>query len=208
MPSMPRFTRKAHFASPARKWSIAFCFAFLSLASLAAYSEELNLHEAADTASMIVDPMSFGVIVGGLTALNDDLRNESESFLELGLEANVLFADQFNMGAYFNWLLPGKSKGGGLSLDYLLGQGPFRPFVGAGIGIQYMDEGKPFGDAFGIAGNGHIGILFDVMDEMQLKLRVPLILVGNQNYDQLVGVDFSLLFSGPHRHTKVKKLTY
>jgi hypothetical protein len=172
------------------------------------HSEELNLNETADTSTMVLDPLAFGLTVGGLAALSEDLRNESESFLELGLDASILIADRFNMGIQFNWLLLGQSKGGGLTFDYLLGKGPFRPFFGAGIGIQYMDTGLHFGDAFGIAGRGQVGILFDVMDEMQLRIRVPIYMIGNRNNDQLVGVDFSFLFSGPHRHTKVKKLTY
>lgn len=172
------------------------------------HSEELNLNEKADTTTLVLNPLAYGLTVGGLAALSDDLRDESETFLELGLDASILFADHFNMGIQFNWLLPGQSKGGSLTLDYLLGQGAFRPFFGAGVGIQYMDTGLKFGDAFGIAGRGQVGILFDVMDEMQLRLRVPIFMIGNRNNDQLIGVDFSFLFSGPHRHTKVKKLTY
>jgi hypothetical protein len=209
--NMALFSRPSlgfNLANPLAGVGMAFVASILAAAAPAVHSEELNLNEKADTSAMVLDPLSFGLTVGGLAALNEDLRNESETFLELGVDASILFAEHFNMGLQFNWLLPGQSKGGGLTLDYLLGSGAFRPFIGAGIGIQYMDEGKKFGDAFGIAGRGHAGILFDVMDEMQLRIRVPFIMVGNENADQLVGVDFSILFSGPHRHTKVKKLTY
>jgi hypothetical protein len=186
----------------------AVFLSIICLSTFPAHAEDLNLNETADTTTQVVDPLSYGLTLGGLGALNQDLRDESETFLELGFDATILFADHFNAGINFNWLLPGQSKGGGLTLDYLMGDGAFRPFIGMGVGIQYMDERKPFGDAFGIAGRAHAGILFDVMDELQLRLRVPFMMVGNANADQLAGVDFSVLISGPHRHTKVKKLNY
>lgn len=194
----PRILSKA-FAS-----SVALS---LSLLAFAPQAEELNLNEKADTTTVTVSPFSFGGTVGGLVALNEDLRNENETFLKLGVATSAVFAQHFAMGLEYVFLLPG-SQGGSLTLDYLFGDGAFRPFVGANLGLHYIDAGLPFGESFGISGGAQVGIIFDILDELQLRVRAPFTVVGNQNGDQFAGVDFSLLFSSPHRKTKVKKLSY
>ncbi len=187
-------------------------FAFAAVLSLGApqwvQAEELNLKETPETTTVALSPFSFGPELGGLFALNEELRDKSEAFLELGVATSAIFADHFALGANVDWLLRGSSFGGGITLDYILGQGAFRPFFGVGIGLQYLDNGLKFGDAFGVSGTLHPGILFDITDALQLRLRVPITMVTNQNFDQLAGVDFALLFSSPHRTTRVKKLNY
>lgn len=187
-------------------------FAFAALLGLGApqwvQAEELNLKETPETTTVALSPFSIGPEMGGLFALNDELRDQSEAFLELGVTTSAVFADHFALSANVDWLLRGSSFGGGITLDYIFGQGAFRPFFGAGVGLQYMDNGLRFGDAFGVSGTFHPGILFDITDALQLRVRVPVTMVTNQNFDQLAGVDFALLFSSPHRTTRVKKLTY
>jgi hypothetical protein len=204
--------RTARTATCHSKWISASALALVLGFSLSAtapstQAEELNLKETPETTSVIVSPFSFGGTVGGLVALNEDLRNENETFLKLGVAASALFAQHFAMGLEYAFILPG-SQGGSLTLDYLIGEGSFRPFVGANLGLHYIDAGLPFGESFGISGGAQVGVIFDVLDELQLRVRVPFTMVGNQNGDQLAGVDFSLLFSSPHRKTKVKKLNY
>jgi hypothetical protein len=177
-------------------------------ASPAIQAEDLNLKETPETTSVALNPFSYGATVGGLFAVNKELRDSQAGFLNLGLNADIRFADQFSLGLEYGWLIPGSSQGGGITFDYLLGKGALRPFVGLGGGLTYMDEGKPFGNSFGANGSARIGLLFDVLDQLQLRVAVPFVLIANDNPDQLAGVNFTLLFSGPHRHTQVKKLTY
>jgi|GEM_PF-761951 len=202
----PSFTKRLHagrlsYRLPLSVLCLLFAVSF-------GHAEDLNLKETPETTSVSLSPFSFGAEIGGLFALNSELRDQNEAYLELGVATSILFAEQFAVGLHYDWFIPGSSQGGGLTLDYLLGSGAFRPFIGAGLGLHYSDNGQKFGDAFGIAGAGHIGLIFDVLDELQLRIRAPLILVGNNYGDKLAGLDFALLFSGPHRKTKVKKLTY
>jgi opacity protein-like surface antigen len=191
----------------AMRWMALAALAIIGSAQWVA-AEELNLKETPETTTVALTPFSLGVEVGGLAALNDELRDKNETFFQFGIASSIIFADHFAMGLNFDWFVPGSSMGGGLTLDYILGKGAFRPFAGAGVGLHRFDNDHKFSDEFGISGTVHAGLLFDVMDELQLRVRVPLYMVANKNYDQLAGVDFALLFSNPLRNTRVKKLTY
>ena len=95
-----------------------------------------------------------------------------------------------------------------MTLDYLMATGAIKPFVGIGGGIRYFDKAGPFGDNIGASGTVHAGLILDVIDEMQLRIRVPYHVVANKAMDQGVGIDVGFLFSSPLRTTKVKKLKY
>jgi len=172
------------------------------------HAEDLNLKASPETTTVALNPFSYGGTVGGLFPVNQELRDEQAAFVNLGLNVDIRFAECFSLGAEYSWLVPGSSQGGGLTLDYLLGKGAFRPFVGVGGGLLYVDEGKPFGNSFGVTGSARVGLLFDVLETLQLRVAVPFTFVGNDNPDQFAGVNFTLLFSGPNRHTQVRKLTY
>jgi hypothetical protein len=54
----------------------------------------------------------------------------------------------------------------------------------------------------------HVGMVLDVMDEMQMRIRVPFHFVGNETQDRLVGLDVAFTLGSPLRNKRVKKLVY
>lgn len=174
-----------------------------------AAAEDLNLSNKPDTIEASLSPYSLGLGAGVITALNDELSERSAAFMKLSIIQSIRFGEHLSMGLDLDWMLPGQSWGGELSLDYLMATGPIQPFVGIGGGFRYFDKyGSAFGDDLGASGTVHAGMLLDVMDELQLRVRVPFHVVGNTAGDQGVGVDVGFLFSSPLRTTKVRKLRY
>jgi hypothetical protein len=179
------------------------------LAAVPAKAEDLNLNEKPDTVQAILAPYSAGFGGGVVSALNDELSSRSPAFLKLSLIQSMQFTDHLNAGLDLDWMLPGQSWGGELSVDYLMATGPIKPFVGVGGGFRYFDKyGSSFGDDLGVSGTVHAGMLLDVLDELQLRIRVPFHVVANKAGDRGVGLDVGFLFSSPLRTTKVKKLKY
>jgi hypothetical protein len=183
--------------------------AAFSLAGLDARAEDLNLNEKPDTVRVSLSPYSLGVGAGAVAALNPELRdNESEMFMKISIIQSVAINEMLNVGLDLDWLFPGSNWSGLINLDYTAPMQHFKPFIGVGAGMSYFDKGERFGNGFGPAASVHAGILLDVMDELQLRVRVPFTVVANHDGDRTVGVDIGLLFSSPHRNTKVKKLVY
>jgi len=183
----------------------------ISVACLAlgmARAENLNLNETPETTSVALSPYSLGGGLGVLGAVTPELSDESNAFLKITIAQTVRFQDHWDVGMDLDWWLPGNNLGGTINLDYVFNKGPFRPFIGAGVGMQNIGYYAKFGQGFGGQGTAHAGIYFDIMDELQLRVRVPYHFVANANMDQAAGLDIALLFSSPHRNTKVKKLKY
>jgi len=178
-----------------------------AVAATSARAEDLNLNEKPDTVQASLAPYSLGLGAGVVSAVNDELSARSAAFLKLSVIQSVQFTDHVAAGLDLDWLLPGQNWGGDLTLDYLILTGAIKPFVGIGGGIRYFDKGA-FGDGIGASGTVHAGLILDVMDEMQLRIRVPFHVVANKDMDQGVGLDVGFLFSSPLRTTKVKKLKY
>lgn len=176
-------------------------------AATSARAEDLNLNEKPDTVQASLAPYSLGLGAGVVSAVNDELSARSTAFLKLSVIQSVQFTDHMAAGLDLDWLLPGQNWGGDLTLDYLILTGAIKPFVGIGGGIRYFDKGA-FGDGIGASGTVHAGLILDVMEEMQLRIRVPFHVVANKDMDQGVGLDVGFLFSSPLRTTKVKKLKY
>lgn len=191
------------------KTQLLTLLAALSLGGQAVMAEDLNLNNKADTVTGSLSPYSFGLGAGVVTALNPELEDESPAFMKLSIIQSITFAERWNMGLDLDWLLPGQNWGGELSLDYLLATGSFQPFIGAGGGMRYFDKSsRDFGENIGVSGTVHAGMLLDVMDELQLRIRVPFHMIANRDGDRGVGLDVGFLFSSPHRNTKVRKLKY
>jgi hypothetical protein len=94
-------------------------------------------------------------------------------------------------------------------VSYLIGNAAFRPFLGAGAGFHYFDKaGQDFGDGLGPSAVAHVGLMLDVLDELQMRLRVPFPFVANKDQDRAVGLDVAVLFGSPLRTKKVRKLVY
>ena len=182
--------------------------AFVTLTG-AARAEDINPNEKPDTVMYNLSPYSIGLGTGAIFAVNTALSQESEAFLKLSLAQAILFGSHWQMGLDLDWNIPGQNWGGDLTVDYLLAKAPFRPFIGLGGGIRYFDkEGSDFGKNLGPSFTGHIGILFDVLDEMQMRLRLPYTVVANASRDVTAGLDVAILFSNPLRGKRVKKLVY
>ncbi|MDB5048592.1 MAG: hypothetical protein JWO30_1663 [Fibrobacteres bacterium] len=188
---------------------VAALTAVIGLAGRPVNAEELNLNEKPDTVQASLSPYNFGLGAGVLSALNTELSDESPAFLKMSVIQSINFADRWNMGLDLDWMLPGQNWGGNLTLDYLLATGSFKPFLGAGGGFSYFDKsGADFGHNLGASGTVHVGMILDVLDELQLRIRVPFTVVTNDAFDKTVGLDVGFLFSSPHRKTKVRKLIY
>jgi len=177
-------------------------------AAPSARAEDLNLNEKPDTVQASLSPYSLGLGAGAISAVNDELSNRSAAFLKLSVIQSLQFTDHMAAGLDLDWMLPGQNWGGELTVDYLMLTGAIKPFVGVGGGIRYWDKAGSFGDNFGAAGSVHAGLLLDVLDELQLRIRVPYHVVADKDMDQGLGIDVGFLFSSPLRTTKVKKLKY
>ena len=189
--------------------SLAWAFSLSAVAAASsARAEDLNLNEKPDTVQASLSPYSLGLGAGVVSALNDELSDQSAAFLKLSVIQSMQFGEHVAAGMDLDWLLPGQNWGGELTLDYLMATGAIKPFVGVGGGFRYFDKPGAFGDNLGAAGSVHAGLMLDVMDEMQLRIRVPFHVVANKAGDQGVGLDVGFLFSSPLRTTKVKKLKY
>ncbi len=174
-----------------------------------ARAENLNLNETAETTMVAISPYCLGLGIGAMAAVNPELQSNSDMFLKLSVAQAFRVQDNFELGMDLDWWLPGINLGGTVNVDYLMGKGGFHPFVGMGVGMQYLDHPTyKFGDNFGIQGTAHVGLYIEIMDEMQMRIRVPFNLVANKDMDRAAGLDIALLFSSPHRNTRVKKLKY
>ena len=172
-------------------------------------AEDVNLTDMPETTTVSLSPYSLGIGAGVISALNPELEARSPAFMKLSIIQSIAFADRWNMGLDLDWLLPGQNWGGEVSLDYLMGSRSFRPFIGAGGGMRYFDKrGTDFGHDLGVSGTVHVGMVVDVMDELQLRIRVPFHIVANDAGDRGVGLDVGVLFSSPQRTTSVRKLKY
>ena len=93
-------------------------------------------------------------------------------------------------------------------MNYVFGENGFRPFIGLGGGMQYVDGYNKFGQGFGVAGAAFLGMYIDVSDNMHLRVRIPVEMVGDSKMDKVGGLDVAALFSLPPYSTKVRKLKY
>jgi hypothetical protein len=189
-------------------------FAFILVGALTALAphasaEDVDTSNRADTVIAPLSPYSIGLGAGAFAAVNGELAEESEAFLKLSLVQQVAFGRNFMMGLDADWFAPGGNWGGDLTVSYLFGQAAFRPFIGAGAGFHYFDKsGQDFGDGLGPSAVVHAGLLLDVLDEMQMRVRIPFHFVANKDQDRAIGLDVAVLFGSPLRSKKVKKLVY
>ena len=188
----------------------AYLSAFLLCAALApaASAEDVDTSNHPDTVRAFLAPYTFGVGVGAISAINSELAQESEVFLKLSVAQMVRFGRHLALGMDLDWFAPGTNWGGDMSLNFLMGSATFKPFVGAGVGIHYFDTGDNFGQGLGPSGLVHAGLLFNVTEEMQARVRVPFHYVANKQEDRGVGLDIAILFGSPLRSVRVKKLVY
>lgn len=150
---------------------------------------------------------SGGFGVGGFRALNKELKKEQLNFLKLSFENTVYFKE--NIGVFFDadWFAPGNNFGADIGFDFQPLTGDFRPFLGLGVGAHYFEKaGGEFGNNFGPSGTIHVGFTVDLSDQVQMRMRVPYYMVGNEVTDHTVGMEVGFLFSGKFRH--IKKLNY
>jgi hypothetical protein len=183
--------------------------AALAFTGRMAQAEDLNLNLKADTTVESLSPYSIGVGVGVLTAASSELHDQSPAFLKTSLIQTVAFGSRFEAGLDLDWLFPGYNWGAEVTATSFFATGQFKPFVGAGAGLRYFDtDNSEFMDNLGPSVMLDAGVVLDVLDELQVRVRVPFTMVFNDRQDRTVGVDVGLLFSSPHRKTKVKKLTY
>lgn len=188
-----------------RSLALSFCL----LAGIS-HAENVNLNEKPETTSVYLTPYAVGPGVGVLGAINQALLNQSNAFLKLSIAQTWRFQDHWDAGLDLDWWLPGSNFGGLLNVNYVFGDGGFRPFVGLGAGVQYIDNPSyaNFGKGLGAAAEIMVGTYIDVTDGVHLRLRVPFEVVVNNQRDRAAGIDAALMFSFPQYNTRVKKLKY
>jgi hypothetical protein len=184
-------------------------FSLTGLLAGAAAAEDVNLNNRADTSVVSLAPYSIGPSIGVVGAVDGDLTEISEQFLSLSLTQTVRFNETWDLAIDLDWWAPGNNFGGDMSVSYVFGTSALQPFVGVGAGLRSLDyKGEPLGKGLGVEGLVQAGIYLDVMDNMQMRVRVPYRYIANSHGDQAAGLDIALLFSSPLRKTKVRKLTY
>lgn len=187
--------------------SAAFALALAAPSFVAA--EDVNLSSRPETTTVALSQYAIGPGVGVLGAVSGDLTDISEQFLSLTLAQSIRFRENWDLGLDLDWWAPGNNWGGAMSVSYLFGSAAFRPFVGAGAGLRSLDyDREPFGKGLGVEGLVQAGLFLDVLDNLQMRVRVPYRFIANSHRDQAAGLDVSLLFSSPLRKTRVRKLTY
>jgi hypothetical protein len=187
--------------------------ALFSLALVSApavvHAEDVNLNSYPETTTVALSRYAVGPGVGVLGSVGGELTQISEQFLTLTLSQSIRFRENWDLGIDADWWVPGNNFGGTMAVSYLIGDGAFRPFVGAGAGLRSLDyDNEPFGKGLGVEGLVHAGVYLDVLDNMQMRVRVPYRFIANSHRDQVAGLDVALLFSSSLRKTKVRKLTY
>lgn len=190
--------------------SVACIPAFaLLLAAGSARAEDLNLNDRPETTTVALSRYAIGPSIGVLGAVSGDMSDISQQFLSLSLAQSIRFQENWDLGLDVDWWAPGNNWGGMMSVSYLFGSAAFRPFVGAGAGLRSLDyDNEPFGKGLGVEAMVDAGLYLDVLDNLQMRVRVPYRVIANSHQDQAAGLDVSLLFSSGMRRTKVKKLTY
>ena len=192
------------------KLTSSFLFAGLLVGTVGTVSaEDVDLSNHADTSVISLAPYSIDPSVGVVGAVDGDLTRNSDQFLSVSIAQSVRFREQWELGLDLDWWVPGNNFGGNMDLSYVFGTGALQPFVGAGVGIRSLDyDNEPMGKGLGAEGLLQAGLFLDVMDNLQMRVRVPYRFIANSHRDQAAGLDVALLFSSPLRKTKVKKLTY
>lgn len=181
----------------------------LGALSAASFAEDVNLNERADTSVVSLSSYSVGPAFGVVGAVDGDMSQISDQFLSLSISQSIRFREHWDAGMDIDWWAPGSNFGGNITMSYVFGNGALKPFVGAGAGLRSLDyDGEPIGKGLGVEGLVHAGLFLDVMDNLQMRVRVPYRYIANSHGDQGAGLDIALLFSSPLRTTKVKKLTY
>ena len=184
-------------------------FVLTGLFAGAALAENVDLTEHADTSIVSLASYSVGPAIGVVGAVDGDLTRISDQFLSVSIAQSVRFREQWDLGIDLDWWAPGNNFGGDMNISYVFGNGALQPFVGAGVGIRSLDyDNEPMGKGLGAEGLVQAGLFLDVMDNMQMRVRVPYRFIANSHRDQAAGLDVALLFSSPLRKTKVKKLSY
>ncbi len=189
--------------------TLAAFVALLAAAPSNVAAEEINLNTRPETTTVALSQYAIGPGIGVLGAVSGDLTEISEQFLTLTLAQSIRFRENWDLGLDVDWWAPGNNWGGTMSVSYLFGDMAFRPFVGVGAGLRSLDyDDEAFGKGLGVEGLVQAGLYLDVLDNLQMRVRVPYRFIANSHRDQAAGLDVSLLFSSSMRKTRVKKLTY
>lgn len=149
---------------------------------------------------------SGGLGIGAVRPLNVEMEEVSGQFLKLSLVNSLTVTRNVELFIDADWLLPGKNGGGVIGIDWMFLSERIRPFAGIGAGAYHIDHGGSFGDNFGISLTAHAGAIFEVTDNVALRIRVPYYAVFNSYYDHGAGLEGGLIFSSRFKH--VRKLNY
>ena len=149
---------------------------------------------------------SCGFGTGALMSLNEELRDVSRQFFRISVVNTFSVRDHLSLFLDADWLAPKGNVGADLGVDAIFLRQDFRPFVGVGLGVHYIDRDEPFGDSFGPSFTAHAGFSLDLSDNVAVRMRLPYHFIFTKQRDQAIGVDFGFIFSS--RFKKVRKLNH
>ncbi len=148
---------------------------------------------------------SGGFSAGGMIPINQELDNQSNALLKLSFNNTVYFQGPARFFFDVNWFGPGRNFGADAGFDMVASSGKMGAFVGVGIGAHHFDKGGyAFGENFGPSATVHVGMEFDLTDQVQVRFRAPYHVVVNETRDQTIGFELGVLFSS--RFKKINRL--
>ena len=144
-----------------------------------------------------VDPFTFGISIGGSGALTDSLSNDDESSLFLaGISGTWALNPTIAVPVELEWHSL-KNFGFFAGIEGAFGTKQIRPLIGGSVGGMYMDEG-----GFGLALKGVAGLQLNLSRTFGIKIKVPYRIVFNDNKDQMVGGEITLIWFSKFRHVQ------
>ena len=177
---------------------------FITLSLLAFFSASPSFSQKTDTV-----PLTFFSAGAGLTghkALSSELDSAQSTLLGISLISSVWLSEQANLSLEAGWLVPGSGWTAAMGVDWKpLSQG-FSPLIGFQAGLAHLEVGSKFSDNFGPMAGARAGFILDAMDVMQIRVTLPYRVVFNERMDQTLGLELGLLFSSPHRNTRIKRI--
>ncbi len=147
-----------------------------------------------------------GIGAGAMLPLNEEFETYKTRFLKLSFINTWQFQEYTALFLDMNWYAPDNDFGLDAGFDFLLSSSSFRPFFGFGIGGHYFEKTDDFNKNFAPSASAHVGFMVDITESVQVRLRIPYVVMLNESRDHGAGFDMGVMFTDKLR--KVRKLNY
>jgi len=149
---------------------------------------------------------SGGFAMGALMSINGALRDVSKQFFRISYVNTFAVGDHGGLFLDIDYFAPKNNTGADLGVDIVFSPSAFRPFIGMGGSVHYIDRDEAFGDNFGPSFTAHAGFTIDLTENVAVRMHIPYHIILNEQRDMAVGLDCGFLFSS--RFKKARKLDY